>query len=139
MKQITAILLLGFLAGCATVQPVQVDTDYVLALSTANRFLEAWRSRNQETGLALLSPSLRKAQTEDEWRMGISGASNPHHHSYEVTNGESLPDGRIQFDVWLYEHYTGQKGEAVSRQKVKQIILIETGDGNWKVDGVPQL
>jgi len=139
MKQITAILLLGLLAGCATVQQVQVDTDHILALSTANRFLEAWRSRNQDEGLGLLSHRLRKSQTEDEWRMAISGISNPHHQSHEITDGKRLPDGRIQFDVWLHDHYTGQRHGGSHRQAGEHIILIEVEKETWRVDGVPQL
>jgi len=139
MKHIAASLLLGVLTGCATVQTAQVDTDYVLALSTANRFLEAWRSRNQDAGLALLSPRLRKSQTEDNWRMAISGCSNPHHQSYEITGGKRLPDGRVQFDVWLHDHYTGQRSGHSPRQMAEHIILIKVGKEEWKVDGAPQL
>ena len=139
MKEIIAILLLGLLAGCATVQTAQVDADYVLALSTANRFLEAWRIRDQDAGLALLSPRLRKSQAEDEWRMAISGCSNPHHQSYEITGGRRLPDGRIQFDVWLHDHYTGQRYGASPRNAAEHIILIELEREQWRVDDTPQL
>ena len=95
MKAISTILFVALLAGCTTLRKPQVDTDYVLALSTANSFLEAWRFRRQEAGLALLSSRLRKSQTEDQWRLVISGTSNPHHLSYEITSGKRLPDGRI--------------------------------------------
>ena len=95
MKAISTILFVALLAGCTTLRKPQVDTDYVLALSTANSFLEAWRLRRQEAGLALLSSRLRKSQTEDQWRLAISGSSNPHHLSYEITSGKRLPDGRI--------------------------------------------
>jgi len=127
------------LAGCTTVQQKQVDTDYVLALSTANKFLEAWRSRGQDAGLALLSPRLRKSRTEDEWRMAISGISNPHHQSYEITGGKRLSDASIQFDVWLHDHYTGEQQASSPRQAAQHIILIKVGREEWEVDGVPQM
>jgi hypothetical protein len=137
MKAISTILLVVFLAGCATVQRTQIDTDYVLALSSANKFLEAWRGRRQDAGLALLSPRLIKTRTEDQWRMAISGASNPHHQSYEIISGRRLPDGRIQFDIWLYDHYTGQQDKTSTRGKPEHIMLIKVNNKEWKVDGVP--
>jgi hypothetical protein len=137
MKAISTILLVLFLASCTTVQQAQVDSDYVLSLSTANKFLEAWRSRNQDAGLVLLSPSIRESRTDDEWRMAISGVSNPHHQSYEISGGKRLPDGRLQFDVWLYDHYTGQQDEPSTRGKPEHIILIKVNNKEWKVDEVP--
>lgn len=139
MKQIIAILILGLFTGCTTVQPVQVDTNYVLALATANRFLDAWRSRDQDSGLALLSNRLRESRTEDEWRMAIAGISNPHHQSYEITHGKHLPDGRVQFDVWLHDHYTGQRYGVSPRRTADHMILIEVEKDEWRVDGVPPL
>jgi hypothetical protein len=137
MKAISTILLVLLLASCTTVQQAQVDSDYVIALSTANKFLEAWRGRRQNAGLALLSPRLIEMRTEDQWRMAISGASNPHHQSYELTSGRRFPDGRIQFDIWLYEHYTGQQDEPSTRGKPEHIILIKVNNKEWKVDEVP--
>jgi hypothetical protein len=139
MRTVFTSLCIVLLAGCATVQLTQIDADYVLALSTANKLLEAWRSRDQDAGLALLSPRLRKTRTEDEWRMAISGISNPHHQSYEISDGKRLPDGRVRFVVCLHDHYTGHQQAASPRQKAQHIILINVGENKWQVDGVPQL
>jgi hypothetical protein len=117
----------------------QVDTDYVLALSAANSFLEAWRTRDQERGLALLSPRLREANTEDYWRGLISGVSNPHHQAFEIDDGEKLPDGRFAFDVYLYDHYFGETDEVFPRNSPDQIVLTKTGPEDWRVDEVPEL
>jgi hypothetical protein len=140
MKPIGIFLLVALLvAGCATTHTVQVDTDYVLALSAANRFLSAWRSRNQDNGLTELSPRLLKSKGERWWRDEISGISNPHHESYEITNGRRLPGGRFTFDVWLYEYYTGEKFAPTPRWRPDKIILIRVSPGEWKVDEAPDI
>jgi len=139
MRAIVASILVMLVAGCATVGEPHVDTDYVLALSSANTFLEAWRSRDQDSGLALLSDRLLKSRSEDEWRLAISGVSNPHHQSYEITRGHRLEDGRIQFSVWLYEHYTGERQAKSPRQISERIIVRKVRDDVWRIDEVPQL
>jgi len=139
MKKVAALLLVLCLSGCSTARQPEVDTDYVLALSTANEFLEAWRKRDQAAGLSLLSARLRKSRTEPEWRQAISGISNPHHTSYEIGSGQRLPDGRIRFDIHLHYHYTGQRSGGAPRKGPRQIILIEVGNENWKVDEIPEL
>ena len=138
-RLIIAVLCLVFVVGCANIEVAQVDTDYGLALATANKFLVAWRGRRQGVGLALLSPRLRMARTDDEWRMAISGVSNPHHQSYEIAGGKRLPDGRLQFNVWLHDHYTGERLPAAPRRTPQHIILIKAREEGWQVDRVPQL
>jgi hypothetical protein len=139
VRAIVATILIVLTAGCATTGGPRVDTDYVLALSTANKFMEAWRSRDQDAGLALLSDELRASRPELDWRNAISGPSNPHHQSYEIADGVRLPDGRLRFSVWLYHHYTGLRHLLVPRGKPEWIVLIKTGQEEWKVDGMPQL
>jgi hypothetical protein len=41
-----------------------VDQEYIAALATANRFLQAWQSQDQETGILLLSDKV-KGQTAE--------------------------------------------------------------------------
>ncbi|MDA2931462.1 hypothetical protein MYX84_16205 [Acidobacteria bacterium AH-259-O06] len=115
-----------------------VDQDYVLALSTANKFLSAWQTRDQAAGLSLLSPSLRSRDSEDELRLYISGLSNPYHASFEIGPGEQLPDGRFAFEVRLYEHYRGQRiQERRLRPTPSRIVLIQIGPEDWLVDQLP--
>ena len=147
---------MGFLltSGCASVvrqDTPLIDDEYVQALEAANKYCEAWRWRNQDKGLAILSPRLLKSETEDFWRLVISGLSNPHHVSYEVTNGRRLRDGRYLFDVWFYELYTGEtwrqiaSGEVLlpeKKLKAERIIVVKTGQDKWgedvwKVDEAP--
>ena len=115
-----------------------IDQNYVLALSTANGFLCAWRRREQEAGLALLSPSLRSRHSEEEVRMWISGISNPHHEAFEIGRGKRLRDGRYSFEVRLYEQYTGAKYRQ-KRRKATSIVLSMSMDGEWLVDRLPYM
>ncbi len=41
------------------------ERDYVVALATANRFLQAWQTHDQETGLLLLSDSAKLHTSPD--------------------------------------------------------------------------
>ena len=139
MRSVSIFLAIAVITGCNTRQQVYIDTDYIRALSTANLFMESWRHRRQDEAFALLSDRLRNSRTEDEWRMAISGASNPHHQAYEISNGRPLPDGRIQFDVRLFDHYTDMYREDIPLHAPEQIILIGNSDTGWIVDGIPHL
>jgi hypothetical protein len=146
-----AVVLCVFMAGCASA-PRQssrlIDDEYVLALSAADEFLGAWRMRDQDRGLAILSPRLLRSKGEARWRQAISGVSNPHHESYEVTNGRRLPDGRYSFDVYVYWYYTGEPerrrregkpAEHWEKGPPQKILLLKTGLDEWKVDEVPEI
>ena len=115
-----------------------VDEDYVLALSTANKFLSAWQTRDQPAGLSLLSSSLRGGESEDELRRYISGLSNPYHASFEIGPGKRLPDGRFAFEVRLYEHYRGQQiQERHLRPRPSRLVLAQISPEDWLVDELP--
>src|SRR5437868_13378646 len=77
----------------ATPSRRMVDQDYVLALAAADRFLCAWRLRDQDAGLALVSDRLKRRRGEKELRSYLSGLSNPHHAAFEVSAGRRLKDG----------------------------------------------
>lgn len=113
-----------------------IDQDYVLALSAADEFMVAWATRNQDDGLALLSPRLKNKFPEDYFRYYITGLSNPHHQAFEVGRGKRLPSGAFSFPVTMYMHYTGQK-ENISPPKPLAIVMIQAGPENWLVDELP--
>lgn len=116
-------------------EAIQYNAHYVSALSIANQFLEAWRTRDLEQGLSVLSSTLRSSKSEDEWFILIVGTSNPHHQAYEIGPGRTLPQGRFAFDVWLYEQYTGQgKDEPLERPKPSTLILKQSKDAGWVID-----
>ncbi len=115
---------------------LEIDQDYVLALSTAYRFLCAWQSRDTHAGMKLLSSPLKAKRSEEDWNQYISGISNPHHESFEISSGTRLGDNRMSFEFLLYEHYTGEQWRK-PRPAPAKIILIMAGAESWLVDEVP--
>jgi hypothetical protein len=115
---------------------LEIDQDYVLALGTANRFLCAWQSRDTHAGIKLLSVPLKAKRSEEDWNQYISGVSNPHHESFEISSGIRLGDNRISFEVLYYEHYTGVQWRK-PRPVPAKIILRKAGLESWLVDEVP--
>lgn len=115
---------------------LEIDQNYVLALGTANQFLCAWQSRDTHAGMKLLSSPLKAKRSEEDWNQYISGISNPHHESFEISSGTKLGDDRIAFEVRLYEHYTGERGEK-PRPAASKIILTKVGVESWLVDETP--
>ena len=124
------------------------NVDYVRSLFAADKFLYAWKTRNTQEGLALVSPLLRSKKSEDELFNYISGTSSPSHAAFEVSSGKRLPDGRYSFDVKLYEYYyaaTPEKQSWSCPPKLSRIVLSKSGVvdskfrvGTWLVDELPQ-
>jgi len=53
-----------------------VDQEYIAALATANRFLQAWQSQDQETGILLLSDKVKGHTAEEHLQSFFSRADN---------------------------------------------------------------
>lgn len=143
MKILCCVLvILIFAANPAPAQTAKrhagnlIDQDYVLALSAADQFMYAWATRNQDDGLAMISPRLKNKFPEDYFRYYITGLSNPHHQAFEVGRGKRLPSGAFSFPVTMYMHYTGQK-EAHGPPKPLMIVMIQAGPESWLVDELP--
>jgi hypothetical protein len=139
------VCLLGLIILAANSAPAQkprsrvsgaLDQDYVLALAAADQFMFAWATRNQDDGLALLSPRLKNKYPEDYFRYYLTGLSNPHHQAFEVGRGRRLPSGAFSFPVAMFMHYSGQK-ESVPSQKPLTIVVIQSGPESWLVDELP--
>jgi hypothetical protein len=121
--------------GVATAQPKTkstdfVDQDYVLALSTANRFLEAWQGRDVDGALAITSRRVKGCYPAERLATYLSGLSNPHHEAFEIAVDKRLPDGRYAFEVRLYEHYAGEKWRE-PKKKASRIVLVQAEADEW--------
>lgn len=136
-----SVLLLFFTPACTAPSPTPafsnpaVSDDYILALSAANDFLQAWRMRDQPTGLQLLSARLRQSLPEDDLRDAIAGVSNPHHQSYEITAGAALSKDRYRFTVILYHHYTGH--DYPEAQTATTLEVLRIAPETWCIDRLP--
>lgn len=145
---IVAVLVLSTTtqAQPARLSTAPVNADYVRALFAADKFLYAWKTRNTQEGLALVSPALKSKKPNDELFSYISGTSSPSHAAFEVNSGRKLPDGRYAFDVKLYEYYYAATPESQMSKcpEASRIVLVKSGVsdtkfrvGNWLVDELP--
>ncbi len=110
------------------VAPPGIDTGYVAALATANRFLYAWQTGDLETGMVLLSDRARRAQTADKIEQFFSGTSG---RAFEVTHGEG-DRGRYAFPVELI---TSEAGRV--HRRFSKILVVSTGKNDWAIDKLP--
>ena len=143
MKYPAMILFAGILAANPALaqrgrnhSAATANQDYILALTTADQFMHAWATRNQDDGLALLTPRLKGRFPEDYFRYYVSGLSNPHHQAFEIGRGKRLPSGAYSFPVVMYLHYNGQK-ESAPFPKPLTITVVQAGPESWLVDDLP--
>ena len=109
------------------------DSDYVSALSAANRFLQSWQTQDHEAGLLLLTDSAKKVTSEDQLEKMLSpGDSIP--RGYQIAHGKKLSTGRYTFPVTLYEVTVPHKP---LRIRNSQIIVVHTGKDDWAIDKLP--
>jgi hypothetical protein len=133
---VCSVLVLSICASAQT-KSENVTVGYVRALARANQFLNCWSMRDQACGLAMASPTLKKAFGDRQLRQYMSGTSSPRHASYEIERGAALPDGRIAFPVRLYEEISlSPDTEKHDVQQLSRIVMVRTKE-EWLVDEVP--
>lgn len=109
------------------------DDDYVVALATANRFLQAWQTRDPETGILMLADSLKQHTSEDYLQAFFSPEGSV--QGYEISHGKKIASGRYSFPVAVFEHPEGnRKG---SRPRSSNIVVVRNGADDWTVDKLP--
>jgi hypothetical protein len=109
------------------------DSDYVSALSAANRFLQAWQTQDHESGLLLLTDSAKKVTSEDLLEKMLS-PETPTPRGYQIAHGKRMSTGRYAFPVTLYEVTTPHKPLHIRNS---QIIAVHTGKDDWAIDKLP--
>lgn len=137
-----ALVLLGILlliagplqAGEKTSPSTAVDGDYIAALGTADRFLQAWQAQDQEAGLLLLTDRAKRHASEE--RLSAFFASVPGtKQAYQLGQGKKLKAARYEFPVVLYESTATSAGWVHPR--FSQIIVIRAGKDDWAIDKLP--
>jgi hypothetical protein len=113
------------------------SASYVQALETANEFLVAWSMRDADSGTKLISQKLLsklKKENNDDWfRQYMSGLSNPHHISFEISEGKKINSKRFAFPVTLFEYNTNDPKAFRYKSKIE---IVKEGD-SWRVDVLP--
>ena len=106
-----------------------LDGDYISALSTANRFLHAWQSHDQETGLLLLSDDAKRQTSADNLEAFFSARQS----AYEITRGKKLKGTRYCFSIVLFD--TAASGRP--RPHYAELVVSRTGKADWTIDNLP--
>jgi hypothetical protein len=109
-----------------------VDQEYIAALATANRFLQAWQSQDQETGILLLSDKVKGHTAEEHLQSLFSRADNAQ-EVYEISGGRKLKAGRYIFSVALFNSRNGTWMQRLS----SRMIVTRVGKNDWAVDKLP--
>ena len=129
---IASLLLVTFAvpsSGKSKTAPT-VDLDYVYALATANHFLQAWQTRDEETAVLLLSDRLKQHTRESSLdTLLTSNVSKP--QSFEIGRGRKLAPGRYQFPVALF-----QAKARWTHPQTAALVVVKNGN-EWTIDKLP--
>ncbi|PYX58226.1 MAG: hypothetical protein DMG73_10985 [Acidobacteria bacterium] len=101
-----------------------VDPEYIVALSTANRFLHAWQIQDQETGILMLSDTLKQQSSVDRLQTYFSGSAQ---QAFEISRGT--------FPVAIFDSLASDHKK--TRPHSSRIVVIHTGKNDWAVDRLP--
>ncbi len=111
-----------------------VDSEYVSALATANRFLHAWQAQDHETGVLLLTDAAKQLTSEDGLDAFFS-AGNANEEGFEIARGKKLQAGRYLFPVALWQTIPGKNRKPHAH--FSEIIVVRTGKDDWAIDKLP--
>ena len=112
-----------------------VDHDYVVALATADRFLHAWQTDDEEAGILLLTDHLKKQSSEDVVHDFFS-SSDYARTSYEIGHGRKIGSGRYEFPVALFQS-PSRTGHRQTHPQTSALIVVKAGKGDWAIDKLP--
>lgn len=108
-----------------------VESDYISALATANHFLYAWQSQDEEDGILMLTDVAKHHTSQDKLDLFFSHASIA---SYQVYRGKKIAKGRYVFPVALFTAISGKNTRTHSYYS--QIVIFQTGS-DWAIDKLP--
>jgi len=112
-----------------------VDHDYVIALATADRFLHAWQTDDEESGILMLTDHLKKQSDEDAVHDFFSSSESAR-TSYEIGHGRKLAPGRYEFPVALF-HASSRNGQRWMRPQPSALVVVKAGKADWAIDKLP--
>jgi hypothetical protein len=131
-------LSLGLLVPLASAKArtnAPVDSDYVLALGTANDFLRAWQTQDREAGILLLTDRLKQRTSENALENFFSCMAGKS-QSFEIARGKRVAPGRYQFPVSLFQK-PASSGARWLRPQSSSLVVVRTGGSEWSIDKLP--
>jgi hypothetical protein len=135
---IIVFLQLGMLAPCAPAKSKTsspVDSDYVLALGTANDFLRAWQTQDREAGILLLTDHAKEHASENALLRFFS-PSACRSQSFEIQRGRKLGPGRYRFPVALFQQPSGASAKWMRPQQ-SSLVVVRRNSTEWSIDKLP--
>jgi hypothetical protein len=114
-----------------TKPPAVLDSSYLPALASADRFLQAWQSGDVENGMVLLTDHAKEAVNTDVFETFFS---NHELAGYEIDRGKLVKHGRYEFPIVLV---TGNPKSIHVRRRFSSIVVVNTGNNEWAVDKLP--
>jgi hypothetical protein len=112
----------------AAAQPT--DSNYLAALTVANRFLAAWQSNDQAAAMPLITNHAKQQTTEEGIDKLFSG---PDTRGFEIAHGRALRQGRYSFPIVLLQ--ANDSGD--TRRRFGDLVITVTGTNDWAVDKLP--
>ena len=107
------------------------EADYVSALATANHFLYAWQSHDEEAGLLLLTEAAKKRSSEEQIANFFTDSVLT---TYEIGRGKKLKPGIYVFPLALY---SANERENRCHPRYSQVSVVKTGKQDWGIDTLP--
>jgi hypothetical protein len=131
-----SVLLLCSLSATASLKSkprgTAIDQNYVAALATAHRFLQAWENHDQETAVLLLSDAARKHVSDEQFTTFIETEAPA---AYEITRGRKIRAGLYAFPVALFPP-SNQPRHAI-HPRYSELMILNTGKDGWAIDKLP--
>jgi hypothetical protein len=112
-----------------------VDSDYVLALGTANDFLRAWQTQDREAGILLLTDQLKQRTSEDAL-VSFFSCMTGKSQSFEIAHGKKVAPGRYRFPVSLFQR-PANSGTKWLRPQSSSLVVVRTNEREWSIDKLP--
>ena len=105
---------------------------YISALAAANRFLQAWKNQDHETGLLMLTDAAKQQSSEDRLESFFSSGPDA---AYEIARGRKLKGGSYAFPVALFASHSATTKS--SHRQRSEIIVVRAGNNEWAIDKLP--
>jgi len=130
---LASLLLLPAVPSRAKSRPATppVDRDYTAALATADRFLQAWQTRDSESGISLLTDQARRRTDENSLQHFF--ATGDLQSSFEIGHGKRLATGRYAFPVSLFHN----QQRRWTRPQISTLVVVRAGKHDWAIDKLP--
>jgi hypothetical protein len=122
-------IILVFLStlSLAAKKPVPAtDPDYIFALAAAKHFLQAWETRDYETGVVMLTDAAKQNISETQLDEFFA-AEGQGMRAFEVAHGKKLQSGEYDFPVALLG----------GKRRYSRLVVIKEGKNEWVIDRLP--